>query len=276
MRRDGGQALVDEPDRHRGHQLGQPDGIERAIVGLALLAREVSWQPDDDLDGSDLRGESDDLVQVGVGRGVTAPGCALGARGPRGIRGGDADAGVAHVDADPRSRAWVRWDVRRPGSCAPGAKLVLDRAERVRDLRRVAPTALGDVVLAAATAAQDLSRDADVGAGLDALATRRSLVATMTNGRPPPPPPHGHDDRSVAAEARCGRRARGRAGPRPDVRARVVADEGDAAEVTRARDETGCGTEHLALLDRGDLPLGVLELGEQARDAVQEARRAAR
>ena len=132
---------------------------------------------------------------------------------------------------------------------------------------RVGTPALGLVVLAAASAAEDLRGRAD---------QRPSGHSGLTG----PGSGRDDDDRAAVGRRRLGD-DRGSVGadPVPDVEdegaqvvgaevTRVVGDQADAAEVAGAGDQAGRGAERFLLARGGDLPLGLLEPAEDAVDPL--------
>ena len=145
------------------------------------------------------------------------------------------------------------------------------RRDRVADLRRVLPTALRDVVLAAA-AAEGTGRDAHEVTGADAALSRAaSFVATTTTGRPLAAP--------VIATTL------GRSAPRRPRRSStidvvrsglpgVVAEERDAVDVARLLGEGAALPSDLDAAGPLELALGVLEPGHRGADPLGELVRA--
>src|SRR6478609_420869 len=193
------------------------------------------------------------------------------------VRTGWASTPEASDAATPTRALPTSTPTRAPGrvrrsvkSRAPVSELVLDGAERHRDTGRIGASALGQVVLAAATAAERLGGRLDEGPGLEpglpgALVRRddHDRTAVRHGG-------HRHEHRPVVAETAPhvgDELAQVVAG---DPVARVVADERHAGDVASRLDETGRSPEHLALAHGCDLLLGVAQPSEDGRDAVGE------
>ena len=148
----GGKSLVDQPDGHRdpggqlpgvrlGGRSGRPGHARTGDVG----------RPTTHLDGLALGHQGGQRVQVAL---APAQRAHRGRDQPRGVAGRDADPDRADVDAEPD--AWSHAASVAAGD--PLAHRVLDRPQRLVDLAGVGAAALGDVVLAAATAAEHLRR----------------------------------------------------------------------------------------------------------------------
>ena len=267
MRVYGGQAFIDQPHRDRTQSGREPTGVvprERAASPSSPESSRGSPTTTSIASSSSTRAAiAARSLSPSTSRGSVRTGWAKHARG---VRRGDADAGVAHVDADACPGTGSHGVGQASG--APVAQLVLDGAERRGDLRRVGAAALGEVVLAATTAAERLGRDLDEGTGLRPASRARSFVATMTTGRPPRRTP---STRAPGGRCRAGRARRvtsARRSSADDAVAGVVADEGDAADV--ARDSARGRPPHRAPgpADRRDLLLGLAQPAEDAGDPV--------
>src|SRR6478735_55371 len=162
------------------------------------------------------------------------------------VRTGWASTPEASDAATPTRALPTSTPTRAPGrargsdkSGASVAELVLDGAEGHRDARRVGAPALGEVVLATATAAERLRGDLDEGAGpkadLTGALVRRDDDDRAAGGHGG----HRHEHGAVVAEAAAhvgDELAQVVAG---DAVAGVVADERDAGDVARRLDESG-------------------------------------
>ena len=163
-------------------------GAMRAATTAAYCARprrggpfvpgERPGQPDHDPDRRVLQHQRGDRLDVGVARGrVALARCgrsvATGvARMPSGSLTATPTRTDAHVDAEPHTAL-----AAGPASAGELPDAPLDRRERLADLRRVLAAALGDVVLAAAAAAERRGRHPHQLAGPDAARPRRLVGA---------------------------------------------------------------------------------------------------
>src|SRR6185437_11961879 len=102
---DGGESLVDQPDRHRRDPRGQRGGeVPRAGGRLPLPAGQARGQSDDDLDGLAIGGQPGQLIEVAA---TALDGRERAGQQARGIAGGHADPGQPGVDPEPDARPQV-------------------------------------------------------------------------------------------------------------------------------------------------------------------------
>ena len=177
LRGHGGQPLVGQPHRHRGHGRARPAGPLAHLRGRrSLAAGQRPRQPDDDLEhplrvavlllGEDLR----DPRQVAA---AALHGLDRGRQEPGRVAAGHPDPGVAGVEAEPDAVPHVATpEAARRRAFRTSAR---DELERLVDPGGVGAAALGDVVLAAALAADQRADRADqlVGAQRRGPAPRR-------------------------------------------------------------------------------------------------------